>query len=327
MSCTEDEKTGWNEVKSDNAPSARYDSCSFYQNSIKSFFVIGGLTQDTRLNDIWKFDTNTNSWREVPTPSGVSLKDAGRMNYCVFDQDTDSLYLYGINEGGNASPSRILKYYVNSNKIEELASSNVPGTSRGHSLLLLKNGLPEPSLVIFGGEDGGSNKNNDVRVFSLISKEFEVLEVNGLKPRARMLHTAVISDDNKMIIVGGKSNSGNSNDIWSFDFTTKTWTEVSLNNENIQTYFTSNTYDEESNSIYLFGGQKSDSSEFSSDLLKYSIEDDDWKELNSDSKPGELSGSALILTPENNLYIFGGNSINSKNETIPNNKLWKNNLK
>ena len=49
-----------------------------------------------------------------------------------------------------------------------------------------------------------------------------------------MSHSAVISN-NKMIIVSGTSDSGNSNDIWSFDFTTKAWTEISLDDENIET--------------------------------------------------------------------------------------------
>ena len=322
ISCSED-SSGWQQISASNSPSSRYDSCSFYQNDIKSLYIIGGLTENQKYDDIWKLDTKTDKWKKLSAPSGgLNLEAGGRINSCAFDQDTDSLYLYGINQGGNASPSRILKWYVNDNRLEEIAASNLLGTSRGHSLLLLKKGLSEPSLVVFGGEDAGYNKNNEIRIFGLNSKKFETLVITGLKPEARILHAAAISKNNEMIIIGGKSTSP-LNDIWSFNFSTKKWTLLSDDNKNIKAYSTSNTYSQEDSSILLYGGKSISSSKFSSTLVKYNMNKKSWSEIDSNSEPGALSGASEILTPSNDLYIFGGNSINSKNETVPTNALWK----
>jgi len=248
------------------------------------------------------------------------------MNYCTYDEENDLVYIYGISEGGNASPSQILKWTLSSHSLEELAASNIPSTSRGHSLLLLKKGLAEPSLVIFGGEDAGGNKNNEIRYFSLNSKKFEILEVTGDKPKKRLLHTAAISTDNKMIIIGGKSGSVQYNDVWSFDFGTKKWTKLISDNKDIKTYSSSSFYNKKDNSILLYGGSLSNSDKFSSDLLSYDISNNKFEVLEENAKPGELSGSSMIVVSSNELIIFAGNSINSKNEVVSNNKLWKTKL-
>jgi len=328
ISCGEESNkaTGWQDLSSDIAPESRYESCSFYKEKENSMYIVGGLTSTTRYDDIWKYEISNNVWKPIVKPAGEELKPGGRMNYCTYDEISDALYLYGISEGGNASPSRILKWKLASHTIEEVAASNIPGTLRGHSLLLLKTGLPEPSLIIFGGEDAGGTKNNSIKIFGLNSKTFKELELTGNKPKERMFHTAAISSDNKMIIIAGKSNIGQHNDIWSFDFTTKTWTELLSDNKDISTSSSSSFYNKKDNTILMYGGAKEGSSKFSSDLTSYDISSKTLKVLESNAKPGELLGSSIIVTSLNELFIFAGNSINSKNEVVSNNKTWKNKL-
>jgi N-acetylneuraminic acid mutarotase len=322
-SCSTETEVGWKEIKSTNTPSVRYDSCYFYQTTTNSFYIVGGRnSQNQSYNDIWKLDISKGSWSQKPTPSGASLDSVGRMNYCAFDKDNDLLYLYGKNSSGNTLPSEILKWAVNDNILEEIAPSSVPDTSRGHSIILLKSGLSEPSLVIFGGEDTGSVKNNDIKTFSLSSKKFETLNISGIKPPERTNHIAVLSKNNKMIVIGGESNSGSLKDIWSFDFTTKSWTEINSVNSKIDGYYNSHFYSDSDNSIIFYGGKNS-TGKFLSNFIKYDITNNTWEELDSNPQPSELSGSAIISPSKGKFYLFGGNSMNSNQEPVSTNKTWK----
>ncbi len=319
FSCSSEDDISWKEISSSETPSVRYDTCSFYQESNNSFYIIGGRSsQNQRYNDVWKFSIADKEWSKVSV-SGTSLDSGGRMNYCVYDDKNDIAYLYGKNGSGNALPSNILKYYVNQNKLEELASSSIPDTSlRGHSISLLKSGLSEPSLIIFGGEDAGGTINNDIRVFSINSKTFEKLNVSGTKPSPRTFHTAAISDS-KLIIIGGKANSGAINDIWSFDFTTKKWTQVNSNIP-LKGYYNSSFYNKNNNSILFYGGKNSNDN--LSNFLKYDINENSWETIDNSPKPGALSGSAIFVSKNEYFYIFGGNFLNDKNESTSTNKTW-----
>lgn len=319
LSCSSEENTNWKEIKSSNTPSARYDTCSFYQESTDSFYIIGGRSsQNQRYNDIWKFSIEKKEWSKVST-YGTSLDSAGRMNYCAYDDENEIAYIYGKNGSGNALPSNILKYYVSQNKLEEIASSSIPDISlRGHSVSLLKSGLPEPSLVIFGGEDAGGTINNDIRIFSINSRTFEKLNVSGTKPSPRTFHSAIIADG-KLIVIGGKASSAPINDIWSFDFTTKKWTQISSNIP-LKGYYNSSFYNKNNNSILFYGGKDSDNN--SSNFLKYDINNNTWETIDDTTKPGALSGAAISVSKDNHFYIFGGNFLNDKNEATSTNKTW-----
>ncbi len=320
FSCSsEDTIKGWKEISTSTTPPVRYDTCSFYQKSTDSFFIIGGRSSENKkYNDIWKFNISSEEWSEV-SPSGTALEIGGRMNYCIYDTLNDVAYIYGKNGSGNALPSNILKYYVSQNRMEEIATSSVPDTSlRGHSVSLLKTGLPEPSLIIFGGEDAGNTMNNDIRIFSLNSRTFEKLNISGIKPSPRTLHTAVISN-NKLIIIGGKSSSTSSNDIWSFDFTSKKWTQISSDIP-LKGYYSSSYYNQEENTVLFYGGK--DSNNNLSNFLKYDINKNTWQTIDEAPKPGPLSGAAIITSKDNNFYMFGGNFLNDKNESTSTSKTW-----
>lgn len=322
FSCSEDTESDWKKIKSETAPAIRFDSCSFYRIKNNSFYILAGRASENRIyNDIWRFDLSSEQWSSVTTPTGTKIDSGGRMNYCSYDNKNDILYLYGINGSGNTLPSNILKWTLKDNKMEEIALSSLPDTSlRGHSLTLLKSKLAEPSLIIFGGEDTGNTLNNDIRIFSLVSKTFEKLEVSGEKPLARMNHTAILSSDNKLIIIGGKSNSGALNDAWSFDFTTKKWEKLSSATL-LKGYYNSNFYNESDNSVIFYGGK--DLNGNISNFLKYDISNNTWKEIDSSPEPGSLSGASIMLSSDNKFYLFGGSLINDKNESVSVNETWK----
>ena len=320
-SCSGDDEGGWTKLDEKNSPEARYDACSFYNPDSDSFYIIGGRSsQNKKYNDIHTFDIRNKKWIKL-NPSGIVLDKGGRMNYCVYDYENHFAYLYGRNAGGNSMPSNIVKYDLVNNRLTEIAASNIPDTSlRGHSVVLLKSGLGEPSLVIFGGENAGNTKNNDIRVFSLISKEFKKLEVSGEKPKARVFHTAVVTLNNKMLIIGGDSSSGVLNDIWSFDFSSEKWKKIASDIP-LSSYYVSSFYSKKLNKIFFYGGKNSD--KITSDFLVYDIDSNKWEVPDKSPKPGKLSGASLIGSDNGDIFIFGGNYINEKNESVSVNLLYK----
>ena len=319
VSCAEETDSPWQEIKVSNAPEARYDTCSFYNPASKSIYIIGGRSsQNKKFNDVWVFDIRNKKWVKL-SPAGT-IDKGGRMNYCIYDEKNNLVYLYGRNAGGNSLPSNIVKYDLINNKFTEIAPSNLPDTSlRGHSVILLKSGLQEPSLVIFGGEDAGNTINNDIRVFSILSKTFTKLEISGEKPKERIFHTAILTPNNKMLVIGGKSTSGTLNDMWEFDFNTKKWKKLS-DNIPLNAYYTSYFYDKNRNKIFFYGGKKDD--EILSKFMSYDLKTQKWETIDQNPKPKKLSGSA-VNADDDYIYIFSGNYINDKNESVSTNKLFR----
>jgi len=283
----------------------RYDSCTFYDDTLDTLYIIGGINTNQRFNDIWQFSVSNKKFNKI-VPDDNTFKKAGRAGYCVFDKESNYLYMYGNNEGGNASPSPLLRWGIGGKQLIELAPASSLPSLRGHSLNLItdKSIFGEKSLIIFGGQDTGGTKNNKVSIFKLDSKELIELETLGPKPPARYTHSAFLYN-NKLIVIGGYSTAP-LNDVWSLDLKTKTWFQ--LGNKTIckDTFDSSAVYNQKDKKIILYGGKDS-SKNPTSTFCEYDIATDTWKEIDN-SKPGQIFKASTSFG-EDNFYLFGGNKL------------------
>lgn len=65
---------------------------------------------------------------------------------------------------------------------------------------------------------------DELYVFDLKKHTWELVVPKGSKPAARYLHTAVVVKDAMVIYGGSESALG---DVWSFDFKSRRWTQLS----------------------------------------------------------------------------------------------------
>ena len=65
---------------------------------------------------------------------------------------------------------------------------------------------------------------DELYAFDLKAHTWELIVPKGSKPAARYLHTAVVIKDAMVIFGGSESALG---DVWSFDFKSRRWTQLS----------------------------------------------------------------------------------------------------
>ena len=74
------------------------------------------------------------------------------------------------------------------------------------------------SILIYGGVDKDGRYFDDMWTFNLMDKFWQKIEINGEIPKARQGHTALLLDNDQMLIFGGKiGNIFEVNEFWKFD--------------------------------------------------------------------------------------------------------------
>ncbi|MFQ5456496.1 MAG: kelch repeat-containing protein [Nitrospirota bacterium] len=175
-------------------------------------------------------------------------------------------------------------------------------------------------IVLFGGSDE-ENKLGDTWVYNLFTDEWTKMN-SSTSPPARQSHAMVYDDINEKVILYGGYGSGNKilQDIWTYDFITDEWIEISgssLPEERIASSFIYNSSDGVS---LLFGGINF--SGYLGDTWIYDLASDKWEEYKVYPFPSPREYAMMAYSPSDNIAIlFGGNaSGNSLND------IWKFNI-
>jgi hypothetical protein len=184
----------------------------------------GSLNPDV----LYILDTNFTHWSELSTPSsfpaieGHTLSyDANSLLFLVYggisNSSTFSAHLYALHETFGAKWKQLT----------DDSTPNSPGPLAFHTAVVIQD-----SLWIFGGgyEDNGTRVfSNQVLVYSITDNAWESISVTGPSPQARWQHSAVVSLDGYWFVFGGEGETGLLNDLWSFDFVTRTWQQLEIN--------------------------------------------------------------------------------------------------
>jgi len=170
-------------------------------------------------------------------------------------------------------------------------------------------------LYLFGGFDG-TTRFNDLRTFNLETHTWGMVHDNDTPntPSRRSGHGACVSG-NAMYVYGGTchqltdSTSVYFNDLWRFDFITRTWTEVTPGpNDQWPAPVYTHTFVAHEDSLYLFGGF--DYRKRNANLFEFNTVSKQWRLLTSPSvtsKPLPSKRSchtACVLNDR--MYVFGG---------------------
>ncbi|MDX2180917.1 MAG: kelch repeat-containing protein, partial [Bryobacteraceae bacterium] len=83
------------------------------------------------------------------------------------------------------------------------------------------------SLYLFGGQDNAAR--NDLWVYSLRESRWREITTGGAKPAPRWGHTLAVDPVRRRLIVFGGQASGFFSDVWAFDISAGTWTELAPN--------------------------------------------------------------------------------------------------
>ncbi len=164
--------------------------------------------------------------------------------------------------------------------------------------------------VMFGG--AGDSLLNDVWAMSLdtvTGYRWEPLATSGTPPSGRYGHTAIYDPEhNRMLVFGGMTANGETNELWQLDLSTATWQKLTPSGTPpTPRVFISAVYCPDRHSMIVFDGKNGPDSGLD-DLWELSIDSLAWHQLNvSGSRPPATWSYSAALDPDSNrLLIFAG---------------------
>jgi hypothetical protein len=160
------------------------------------------------------------------------------------------------------------------------------------------------SLVIFAGFTSESGRFNDSQSFRLDTNTWVDLAPPGNKPQIRCLLTAAIDRTRRRMIIYGGQRSGPLDDLWAFDLSARTWTELTPAQRPSGRYFASSFVDRQGRFI-IFGGQTNNGSV--NETWAFSFETGQWTRIDTPLAPTERNGMMSAYVPvEDRFIVFGG---------------------
>src|SRR5262249_7253980 len=112
--------TGWSQVSTPVAPSARTDPAMVYDSATHQLVMTGGYDVWGEYhydNDVWTFSPQGLTWAQIPVTNGFSISNP----FLIYDTGHDRVYMFG---GRTSTSTNLSEDYYN-----ELLSLNASGPS------------------------------------------------------------------------------------------------------------------------------------------------------------------------------------------------------
>ncbi len=244
------------------------------------------------------------SWTQL-SPSGTA--PSARWNQSAIYNSTDnSMIIFGGTSGSTPYKNETWQLTLGASPVwAQLAPSGFPPNRKFHAAIY---NSTDNSMIMFGGDDGSSFK-NDVWKLSLgASPGWTQLSPSGSIPSARYSPTAIYnSADNSMIVFGGDTGGSMLNDVWKLSLGgSPSWTQLSPSGTiPVARRWHSAIYNSSDNSMIVFGGV--DGSTQRSDVWKLSLGGSPaWTQLTGGTPRVSSQHSAVFFSADNSMVVYGG---------------------
>jgi N-acetylneuraminic acid mutarotase len=253
------------------------------------------------------------SWINVTTLGDPAPRAYHEM---VYDSESDVIILtHGQFSWPDSLPEETWAYSVNSNIWTNKITSTKPRGVAGHAIAYdSKNDV----IIMFGGGYDVDKSTSETWVYDYNSNAWEN-KTPSLSPPARVGHEMVYDvQSERLILVGGRQdllqNSLFYNDVWSYNYESNTWTNVTPSTNPQARWYFSMVYDFHADRTILFGGYtKIDWGSpifrqgFKEDTWAFDLESTNWTELNPSNHP-EPRGytSAIYHNQMDRMILYGG---------------------
>uniref|UniRef100_A0A7S4NJX9 Uncharacterized protein n=2 Tax=Guillardia theta TaxID=55529 RepID=A0A7S4NJX9_GUITH len=187
---------------------------------------------------------------------------------------------------------------------EEGEEAVKPSARRGHTLTLVNSAY---ALLIGGSSGRGSKYCNAMMKLNLVDLCWEKVDCFGTKPPARSYHTALLSDQVKVIVFGGTGKQGNLNDCYELNVLEMRWSILFQSGDVRPSPRHGHTMTQTSQEevAILFGGAGAG---FFNDLFLFDCRTGRWSLPPQHGAPPAPRAfhSTCALDRNNRMFIFGG---------------------
>ena len=286
------------------SPAPRTGATLVYDDTDNALLLFGGRhNQD--LNDLWSFGLESGRWTDISAPGGPSPRNG---HVAVFDSTRRQMVVFSAQSTGEFFNDVWVFDTVDRQWLELTPAGDRPvqryGFCAGYD--------PEGDLFYIAHGFTSSAPFADTWAFDLEARIWSDVSPGAPGPVERCLHQCAFDTANgSLLLFGGQtgglgSPSRTLNDLWRYDLSLETWTEIGLEGERpAERLFTSFVSDPGSRRFLLFGGGTTAGP--LNDLWSYGP-DDRWTEVEtSGTTPEARENHDGVFVPDSgSLYIFGG---------------------
>jgi len=181
---------------------------------------------------------------------------------------------------------------------QKIADNNPPPARYLHTGIVYRN-----KMFVFGGQTSLTYSSDLWEYDPATNTWQQLLQKGTVKPQARSNHSAIVTQDGKMIVYGGKTSATQQADAyaWSFDLATETWTRKSANPYGSLDCHTATMAN---NKMYVFGGNSGSAKK--NDAFSYDPAADTWTKVSTQGTPPDPRAFSAMTTEGTSFYIFGG---------------------
>lgn len=246
----------WQQIQTTGtAPSPRSSTAAVFDAATNELVIFGGNESSSGLNftpknDVWALDLGSGAWRQVQTTGGGP--EPREFHAAAIDPARRVLYVHAGGDA-NAFTGPFLSDLWSLDLATGVWTEEDPGGA-GAPDARINGGLffdaATSRVILFAGHDDGAVGNqNDTWAFDTTSKTWSAIvqpeivmtqppnfcvfppdftQPNLNAPDRRSGYLGVQDPDGpRFYVYGGKTDCGNIDDVWSFDFATGVWTEES----------------------------------------------------------------------------------------------------
>lgn len=280
-------------------------------------YLAGGQEEDSETpNDLWLFDTDTESWSQ-----GANLSQGVKEH--SLDVVDDTIILLGgrtMDNGGNDAVDMVERYDVATDSWSSGAA--MPERRYSHASATV-----DGSVYLLGGFDASDNESPTILVYNVADDSWSTRDFDP--PPRQQPKAAVV--DGLIYLYGGSSGDTYYEDLWTYDPVADNWEEITFDGG--PGPLDRHVMDTIGGVIYLFSGNGGNNGENGDNdkrntYWEYDPPNNTWTERdlqdgesgNSDPiDPRQVAASAVVGT---DWYIHGGNTAMEDGETAYDDDLW-----
>ncbi|QEE16744.1 kelch repeat-containing protein [Promethearchaeum syntrophicum] len=285
-------------------PLRRYGHRMVYLPEDESIFLFGGefeYENNLNLNNTWKYDYVSNSWRIISTTSSP----ISRFNHgMVYDSKNQQIILFGgadIQNYNRLGDTWI--FDLNENQWSQL---NIPNSPPIRSDMSYYYDEVLEALIIFGGYSQYDTRLDDTWCFYTRNNTW--VEINSTNfPAARYGHQMIYDPVNNVGLMYGGNDFVKYDDTWQFNSSNFEWTELHPSNIPMARYWHNMVYNENIEQVIIFGGRNDANREYLTNVWNFDVHLKEWEEVQNNNNPFRREMSSMVYHNQSNVIVlFGG---------------------
>ena len=261
-------------------------------------YVFGGKTDDSRVNDLWKWESKYNRWiwqpdTSVSPRSGSSFWNLGGYLW-IYGGRNDTKSSYGLKDMWSYQPdSGTWDKHTETEHSPHIRYGSTVWTDEKRGLLYLYGGKTTDNIII-----------GDMWAFNIKKMTWSNIPLTGSDPGLRDDAMATVYKDQVYFFGGHDGTNREVPYLKILNLKTLVWSEAPVSHgigpetREDQVMWIVNDI------LYLFGGKVGD--KIFNDFWEYNINDKTWSEINTNNIPLGRWGSGYCVNGSGYLHMFGG---------------------